>query len=390
MFEISVFNKVSNNGLKLFNSNHYSLTEENLNSADGIILRSYKLLDVNFPKNLKAIARAGAGYNNIPVEKCSENGIVVFNTPGANANGVMELTLLSLLLSSRKVYEGITWAENLKSDVSAQVEKEKNQFAGPEIKHKTLGVIGLGAIGVLVANMGIKLGMDVIGYDPYMSVKQALGLSWDVEYADSLDTLLSKSDYMTLHIPLIDKTNKFANEVFFAKIKNNARLINISRGGLVDTDAVIKALESGKLSKYVTDFPDEKLLKCETAICIPHLGASTPESEENCAVMAVKQLKNYLENGNIINSVNFPQCTMERSNGSTRITIMNKNVSNIIGSYTNILAKYNLNIDDMINKSKGDYAYNIIDVSGDLNANVLKEIEAIEGIIKIRLIEKQK
>ena len=301
----------------------------------------------------------------------------------------MELTLLSLLLSSRKVYEGITWAGNLVSDVSTQVEKGKNQFAGPEIKNKTLGVIGLGAIGVLVANMGIKLGMDVIGYDPYISVKQALGLSWDVKYAESIDGLLSKADYVTLHIPLIDKTSKFANKDFFAKIKDDARLINISRGGLVDTDAVIEALESGKLAKYVTDFPDEKLLKNENAICIPHLGASTPESEENCAVMAVKQLKNYLENGNIINSVNFPQCAMERSVGSTRITIMNRNISNIIGSYTNILAKYKLNIADMINKSKGDYAYNIIDINGDIDEEIINEIKAIEGIIKVRLIKKE-
>ncbi|MCD6436559.1 MAG: 3-phosphoglycerate dehydrogenase [Clostridiales bacterium] len=387
MFDISVFNKVSNNGLKLFNSDIYSLKEENLESADGIVLRSYKLLDAVFPKNLKAIARAGAGYNNIPVEKCSENGIVVFNTPGANANGVMELTLLSLLLSSRKVYEGIKWAEDLQGDISPQVEKGKGAFAGIEIKNKTLGVIGLGAIGVLVANMGIRLGMNVIGYDPYMSVKGALGLSWDVKYAESLDIILGKSDYLTLHIPLVDNTKKFVNEEILDKLKNQARLINISRGGLVDSDAVVKALNSGKLARYVTDFPDEKLLACENAICIPHLGASTLESEENCAIMAVEQLKNYLENGNIINSVNFPKCSMERAVDTLRITIMNKNISNMIGSYTNIFAKNNINIIDMINKSKGDYAYNIIDVRGKVTQDILKEIEAIEGIIKVRLIK---
>jgi D-3-phosphoglycerate dehydrogenase len=387
MFDISVFNKVSNKGLKLFNKGNYVINKKNLESADGIILRSKNLLNVNFPKNLKAIARAGAGYNNIPIEKCSKNGIVVFNTPGANANGVMELTLLSLLISSRKVYEGMKWAENLQENVSTQIEKGKSNFAGPEIKNKTLGVIGLGAIGVLVANMGIKLGMNVIGYDPYMSVKRALGLSWDVKYAESLDSLLSKSDYLTLHMPLVDNTKEFVNEEFFTKIKNNSRLINISRGGLVDTDAVIKALGSKKLAKYVTDFPDEKLLACENAICIPHLGASTPESEENCAIMASKQLINYLENGNIDNSVNFPQCNMERTINTTRITVMNKNVSNMIGSYTAIFAKYHINIIDMINKSKDDYAYNIIDVTGDITLELLREIESIKGIIKVRLIK---
>jgi|LGOV01.1.fsa_nt_gb D-3-phosphoglycerate dehydrogenase len=387
MFDISVFNKVSNNGLKLFNPNLYAINEENLESADGIVLRSYKLLDAVFPENLKAIARAGAGYNNIPVEKCSENGIVVFNTPGANANGVMELTLISLLLSSRKIYEGIKWANDLQGDVGVQVEKGKSSFAGPEIKNKTLGVVGLGAIGVLVANMGIKLGMKVIGYDPYISVKGALGLSWDVKYAESLDEILGKSDYVTLHMPLMDSTKGFVNEEFLKKLKDNARLVNISRGGLVDTDEVVKALESGKLAKYVTDFPDEKLLACENAICVPHLGASTPESEENCAVMAVEQLADYLENGNIVNSVNFPMCTMERTIGADRVIIISKNISNMIGSYTNILTKYDVNIVDMINKSKGDYCYNIIDVNGNVNEEFIKEIEAIEGVIKVRLIK---
>ncbi len=386
MFEISMFNKVSESGMKLFNNDNYMINEGDLKSSDGIILRSEKLHDKAFSSNLKAIARAGAGYNNIPVEKCTEKGIVVFNTPGANANGVMELTLLSLLLSSRKVYEGIMWTKELEDDISSNVEKGKKNFAGPELKNKTFGVIGLGAIGVLVANMGIKMGMDVIGYDPYMSVKRALGLSWDVKYAESLDELLSNADYISIHIPLMEKTKGFINEEILNKVKDGARLINNSRGGLVDINAVVNALKSGKLSKYVTDFPDKLLLNCENAICIPHLGASTPESEENCAIMAANQLIGFLENGNIINSVNYPKCVMERIEGTQRITIMNKNISNMIGSYTKIFSEYNINIIDMINKSKGEYAYNIIDVEGDIAKEMIGEIENLEGIIKVRLI----
>jgi D-3-phosphoglycerate dehydrogenase len=387
MFKISVFNKVSERGMELFNKESYEISKENLVSADGIILRSAKLNEKIFPSNLKAIARAGAGYNNIPIEKCTQNGIVVFNTPGANANGVMELTLLSLLLSSRKVYEGIEWAKNLKGDISSQVEKNKSNFAGLEIKNKTLGVIGLGAIGVLVANMGIKMGMNVIGYDPYMSVKRALGLSWDVKYAESLDELLNKADFITLHMPLMDKTKNFINNEVLRKVKKGAKLINNSRGGLVDSSAVIEALNSGKLSKYITDFPDELLLNRENVICIPHLGASTPESEVNCAVMAANQLIDYLENGNIINSVNYPECNLERVAGTSRLTIMNKNFSNMISSYTSIFVKYNINIIDMINKSKGEYAYNIIDVKGKIVDDLIKEIADFDGIIKVRLIK---
>jgi len=386
MFEISVFNKVSAKGMKLFNNDSYTINEGNLESSDGIILRSEKLNDKILPENLKAIARAGAGYNNIPVEKCTEKGIAVFNTPGANANGVMELTLLSLLLSSRKVYEGIVWAKELEDNIASNVEKGKKNFAGPEIKNKTFGVIGLGAIGVIVSNMGIKMGMDVIGYDPYMSVKRALGLSWDVKYAESLDELLTKADYISIHIPLMEKTKEFINEEILNKVKDGARLINNSRGGLVDINAIINALKSGKLSKYVTDFPDELLLNCENVICIPHLGASTPESEENCAIMAANQLIDFLENGNIVNSVNYPKCIMERIKGTARITIMNKNISNMIGSYTKIFFEYNINIIDMINKSKGEYAYNIIDVEGDITKEMIRKIENLKGIIKVRLI----
>jgi D-3-phosphoglycerate dehydrogenase len=386
MFNISIFNKVSDKGLKRFGDQNYNFLTEDLSSCDGLVLRSYKLHDAVFPEQLKAIARAGAGTNNIPVDQCSEKGIVVFNTPGANANGVMELTLLSMLISSRKVYDGIKWAETLSGDVGPQVEKGKKAFGGPEIGGKTLGVIGLGAIGVKVANMGIKMGMDVIGYDPYMSVKGALGLSWDVKYAESMDAVINNADYLTLHIPLMEKTKGFVNYEIISKMKSGARLINMSRGGLVDTDAVVEGLESGKLSCYVTDFPDEKVIQCDRAICIPHLGASTPESEENCAVMAVDQLKDYLENGNIVNSVNFPKCTMERAEGAKRITIMNTNVPNMIGSFTSILAKYDAVIVDMINKSRGDLAYNIIDVTSEIKPSMIEELEAAEGIIKVRIV----
>lgn len=386
MFEISVFNKVSNTGMDRFDTQRYIIKQESLESCDGIVLRSQKLHDAEFPATLKAIARAGAGTNNIPIERCSEKGIVVFNTPGANANGVMELTLLALLLSSRKVYEGITWAQTLEGDVGAQVEKGKKAFAGPEIAGKTLGVIGLGAIGVKVANMGIKLGMKVVGYDPYMSVKGALGLSWDVTYAESLDAVLANADYLTLHIPLLDKTKGFVDGEMIDKMKDGARLLNMSRGGLVNTTDVVAALESGKLNAYVTDFPDEALIQCEKALCIPHLGASTPESEENCAVMAVDQLMDYLENGNIVNSVNLPTCTLERSEGTTRLTILNRNVPNMIGSFTAVLARHHINIVDMINKSRGELAYNILDVTPQVTDHEVEELEALEGIIRVRVL----
>jgi D-3-phosphoglycerate dehydrogenase len=386
MYNISTFNKISPVGLNLFEKNKYTLSEENLNDVQGIVLRSYKLHDVELPDSLKAIARAGAGVNNIPIQKCTEKGVVVFNTPGANANGVMELTLLGLLMSSRKVTEGIEWVNSLEGDVSKEVEKGKSQFKGPEIKGKKLGVIGLGAIGVLVANTGIKLGMDVIGYDPYISVEKAIGLSWDVEYAKSLNYLLKNCDYVTLHIPLMDKTKNFLNKKELQLMKSTARLINMSRGGLVNEDALLKVLKENKLAKYVTDFPNEKLLGNKNVICLPHLGASTYESEENCAVMAVKQLKEYLEEGKITNSVNYPECQLERTEGTERITVFNKNVPHMISSLSSVLANNDINIIEMVNKSKGDFAYNVIDIKGDISKDILEKIKSIDGIIKVRHI----
>jgi D-3-phosphoglycerate dehydrogenase len=343
--------------------------------------------DVELPESLNAIARAGAGYNNIPVEKCTEKGVVVFNTPGANANGVKELTLLSLLLSSRKVVEGIDWVNSLDGDVEKQVEKGKSQFDGPEIEGKTLGVVGLGAIGVLVANLGIKLGMKVIGYDPYISVQKAIGLSWDVKYSTSLNSLFAEADYVSLHIPLMDKTKGFMDEEKISKMKKGARLINMSRGGLVDDDAILKALKEGRVSKFVTDFPTDNLINKEGVICIPHLGASTPESEENCATMAVDQIMDYLENGNITNSVNYPDCFLDKNPNTQRIVVLNKNVPNMISSLSSVFSKYDINIIAMVNKSKGDYACNIIDVEPEKgNGKKIEEIKKIEGIIKVRTV----
>jgi D-3-phosphoglycerate dehydrogenase len=388
MFNITTFNKISNEGLKNFDENKYSITPEDISAADGVVLRSFKMHDTELPDSLKAIARAGAGTNNVPVEKCSDKGIVVFNAPGANANGVKEMTLLALLTSSRKVNEGIEWVNNLDGDVEKQVEKGKSQFAGPEIMGKTLGIVGLGAIGVLVANMGIKLGMKVIGYDPYISVQKAIGLSWDMKYSSSLDELFSQADYVSLHLPLLDKTKGFMDEESIAKMKKGAKLINMSRGGLVNDKAILKAIAEGRVSSFVTDFPTDNLINQDGVVCIPHLGASTPESEENCARMVVNQLIEYLEDGNITNSVNFPNCSLERTEGTHRIVVLNKNVPNMIGSLTAVFSKYNANIIEMVNKSKGDYAYNIIDIAGtEVNEEKIAEIKSIEGIIKVRLVD---
>lgn len=385
MYKISVYNKICDEGICLLSEKEYILENENLDNADGLLVRSAKLHDLKFPNSLKAIGRAGAGTNNIPVKECSEKGIVVFNTPGANANGVCELTILGLLLASRKVIDGIAWAKTIEGDVEKKVEKGKEAFGGPEIKGKTLGVVGLGAIGVLVANSGIKLGMNVIGYDPYMSVKNAIGLSWDVKYAESIDALLSRCDYVTLHLPLIKETTEFINKDKIEKMKDGARLLNFSRSSLVKEADVLEALDKGKIFKYVTDFPTEGTLKNEDVINIPHLGASTPEAEENCAIMAVSQLKDFLENGNILNSVNLPNCTLDRNIGSTRITVINRNIPNMIGAITGVLAKNNINIIEMVNKSKGEYAYNIIDVDAIINEENIEEIKKIQGVLRVTI-----
>ncbi|MFC1591568.1 phosphoglycerate dehydrogenase [Thermodesulfobacteriota bacterium] len=387
MFKIQTLNKISSKGLELLPLEQYEYASE-IGHPDAMLVRSQKMHDMELPDTLKAIARAGAGVNNIPLEPCSEKGIVVFNTPGANANGVKELVLMGLFLASRRISQGISWAKNLHGtgvDVGKTIEKGKSDFAGPEICGKKLGVIGLGAIGVMVANDAASLGMEVSGYDPFLSVDSAWGLSRSIKKAISLDSLIADSDYISLHIPLNDKTTGFINKEKFSIMRQGVRILNFARGGLVNDQDLIEAVEKGIVSAYVTDFPTEELLSLDAVIPIPHLGASTPESEENCAVMAVNQLRDYLENGNICNSVNFPECRLAPS-GVKRILIANKNVPNMIGQITPILAQANLNIADMLNKSRGDYAYNIIDVDSDPEASVIEKLQAVEGIIMVRVL----
>lgn len=385
MYQIKTLNQISEVGLKNFGEK-YVINDENA-LPDAVLLRSANLHDAKFSESLVSIARAGAGVNNIPVERCSEEGIVVFNTPGANANAVKELAITAMLLSSRKVYDGILWANSLDgNDVAKQVEKGKAQFVGPEIDGKTLGVIGLGAIGVMLANAAVNLGMNVLGYDPYISVDAAWGLSRAVQRAADLKVLFENSDYISLHVPLTKETNGYINTEAFQQMKYGVRIINLSRGELVNNNDIMTALDSGKVGKYVTDFPSSDIIKHQGVIAIPHLGASTPESEDNCAVMAVKQTKDFLENGNIKNSVNFPNCELGISSAAHRITVAHKNIPNMLGQISTALAEDHINITDMINKSKGDFAYTMIDVESDMTGYDLSKIKQIEGVLKLRLI----
>ncbi len=385
MFKIMTVNKISPRGLELFPRDQYEVASE-LSNPDAIMVRSSPIHDMEFPESVKAIARAGVGTNNIPVERCTEKGIVVFNTPGANANAVKELVVAGLLLSCRRLYEGISWTKSLlgqTEDIPGMVEQHKNQFAGPELMGKTLGVIGLGAIGVMVANAAIGMGMRVIGYDPFISVESAWRLSREVIRAEGLESLLRQSDFITLHTPLTDKTRGLLNEERFAVMKKGVRIMNFARGGLVNNEDLIEALQTGQVAKYVTDFPEEKLLKVENVLCIPHLGASTPEAEENCAIMAATQLKTFLETGNITRSVNYPDCTLERT-GKVRLTVANFNIPNMVGQITAILAKERINISDLLNRHKDGVAYNIIDLDSDISEESLERIQAIDGVIRVR------
>lgn len=387
MYQIQTLNKISKKGLAVLDSNSYNVAEE-VKNPDGIILRSFKMHDMELPSSLRAVARAGAGVNNIPIDKCTENGIVVFNTPGANANAVKELVIAALFLSSRKIVQGIEWAKTLVGEgdaVSSLIEKGKSNFAGPEIQGKTLGVVGLGAIGVRVANAAHHLGMDVVGYDPFLSVDAAWHLTRFAHKANSLDELLSKADYVTIHVPATPSTKGMFNSEAFANMKKGARLLNFSRGELVDENDVQAALESGELASYITDFASEALLKNEKVICLPHLGASTPESEENCAVMAANELKDFLENGNIKNSVNFPNCDMGKAEGA-RVTVLHKNVPSMIKNITDVFASRGVNIANMLNKSKGDNAYTMIDVDGKCDTALVDQIEAMTDVIKVTLL----
>ncbi len=390
MFKIQTLNKISPKGLELFPREDYEIASE-IGHPDAIILRSFKMHDMELPTSLRAIARAGAGTNNIPIDKCSKRGIVVFNTPGANANAVKELVIAGLLLASRDIIDGVVWAQSLKQEgekVAALVEKGKSQFAGCEIRGKKLGVVGLGAIGAMVANDALSLGMEVVGYDPYLSVEAAWELSSDVQKASGLETLLGEVDYLTIHVPLLESTKEMFNAEKFAMMKDGIKIMNFARGGLVNNDDLIDALKSGKVSSYVTDFPESKLLGVKGVIPIPHLGASTVESEDNCAIMATKQVKDFLETGNIKNSVNFPNCELPMISGEKRIIIANKNIPNMIGKITSLLADNGINITDMLNKSKGDIAYNIIDVEGEISKEKIEKLHGIDGIIMVKVIER--
>lgn len=385
MFNILTLNKIAACGLDRLGDNYTITDDENAQDVDGIILRSYKMHDMELPKSLKAVARAGAGVNNIPIDKCTENGICVFNTPGANANAVKELVIAGMLLASRDIIGGVEWAATVTGDDAAkQIEKGKSNFAGSEIKGKTLGVIGLGAIGILVANAAVSLGMNVIGFDPYLSVNNALQLSRKVEIANDQKSVFEAADMITIHVPLTDSTKDTVNAETLAMMKDGVVILNFARGGLVNSTDIKAALESGKVSKYVVDFPDASVLGVKNIIAIPHLGASTEESENNCAVMAADEIKEFLETGNVINSVNFPNCSLPMGSKG-RIAMLHKNVPNVIAGYTNALAS--VNISDMVNKSRGDIAYTIVNTDHEIPESALKAIEAMDTIIAVRVIK---
>ncbi len=384
MYNVLTLNKIAPIGTDRLGSN-YSYGNE-VENPDAVLVRSAAMHDMEFADNLLAIARAGAGTNNIPKDKCTEKGIVVFNTPGANANAVKELVLAGLLLSSRKIVEGIEWEKTtLKGNgdaVGKMVEKGKSQFVGPEIKGKTLGVIGLGAIGILVANAAAALGMQVIGYDPFMSVSNALRLDPSVKLMKNNEEVMTNCDYLTIHVPLTPDTKDLVDADMIAKMKDKVRILNFSRDGLVNSTAVLGAIKSGKVAKYVTDFGTDDILGEENVICLPHLGASTPESEENCAVMACDQVKEYLENGNIVNSVNYPAISLPRNTNDTRFCVMHKNVPELLKK---VLSELNGNIENMLSKSRGEYAYTILDVAGADKTDADK-IAAVDGVIRVRVI----
>ena len=386
MYKVKTLNKISDIGLKEFTDN-YSFTEE-LNEADAVLVRSADMKSLEFSGNLLAVARAGAGVNNIPLDKCAEQGIVVFNTPGANANAVKELVIAGLLLAARDVVGGINWVQANKDaeGLSKLVEKEKSNFAGNEIEGKKLGVIGLGAIGVLVANAAKRLGMEVYGCDPYISVEHAWSLSRDVIHVKTVEEIFRTCDYITVHVPLMDATKHMINADSLKLMKDGVVILNFSRDALANDEDIEKALVCGKVKKYVTDFPNEKSANMDGVIAIPHLGASTEESEDNCAVMAVKEIMNYLENGSIKNSVNYPNCEVAKLISKARITLLHKNIPSMITKFTTVLSSYNVNIEEMVNKSRGDYAYSVFDIDTEVTEEMKKALSEIEGVLKVRAI----
>ena len=389
MLKIQTLNQISDKGLVRFPKQDYQVGQD-IKNADAILVRSQKLSMENINSNLKAVARAGAGVNNIPVDSYTKEGIVVFNTPGANANAVKELVLCGLLLSSRGILQGINWVNSLSPDMdgaemSKLIESEKKNFKGMELKGKTLGIVGLGAIGAMVADAAIQMGMKVLGYDPAISVNAAWRLANQIEKQENLTSLISRSDFVTLHLPVLESTRNLIDRKVINYFKSGAVLLNFSRDAIVDEGALLEALNNGRLSNYVTDFPSQELLKSKKAILLPHIGASTDEAEENCAIMAVDQLRNFLENGTIENSVNFPSLALEKTD-SFRIAIINQNVPRMLGQILSILADKDINVLDMLNKSRNDVAYNLIDIETKPSEDTLDEIRAIEDVIKVWLI----
>ena len=388
MYRIKTMNKISSAGLAHLDKSRF-LVGEDVTNEDGILVRSAPMHDYVFPSELRCIARAGAGTNNIPIDRCSENGIVVFNTPGANANAVKELVIAAMLIASRDILGGADWvqeqAHTPKVDVAAAVEKGKSAFVGPELYRKTLGVIGLGAIGALVCNIALDLGMDVYGYDPFLSVDAALRLDRHVHVVHDVNELYKVSDYVTIHVPYNNSTKDFINAEAISKMKGQVRVLNLARGGLVNDEDMIAALESGRVAKYVTDFPDDRITTVKNVIALPHLGASTPESEENCAIMAVRQLRDYLVNGNITNSVNLPNVSQEWS-GISRLCLIHKNVPAMLTQIMSALSDDGINVENMTNKSKKDYAYTMVDVNTRITDQVADELRAIPGVIRVRVL----
>ncbi len=387
MYQVHYLNKISPKGTALW-TDKYTAVEE-LEQAQAVLVRSAAMHELTLPESLLAVARAGAGVNNIPLGSCAEKGVVVFNTPGANAGSVTELALCGMLLGSRDIVGGINWVQSIKdtSDIAKQVEKGKAKFAGNEIAGKKLGVIGLGAIGGRLANAAIKLGMDVYGYDPHISIDAAWHLNHNIVHVRQLDELYAECDIVSLHVPLLDATKKMINAETLAKMKDGVILLNFARDLLVDDDALAEALESGKVRRYITDFPNEKTANMPGVIAIPHLGASTEESEDNCAKMAVRQVMDYLENGNIRNSVNFPECNLGLCNKAGRVTIMHRNIPNCLSRFTTAVSGEGINISDMMNRSKGDYAYTMLDLDQPVPENVIHALEQVEGVLRVRKIK---
>lgn len=387
MFQINCLNPISKVGLDNLTAD-YQLTED-VNAAEGILVRSASMHEMELPENLLAVARAGAGVNNIPLDKCAEKGIVVFNTPGANANGVKELVIAGMLLAARDVVGGIEWVRSAKDDenIAKTAEKEKKNFAGTEIEGKKLGVIGLGAIGVKVANAAVGLGMEVYGYDPYLSVNAAWNLSRSVKHVFSVDDIYAECDYITVHVPLLDSTKGMINKEAIDKMKDGVIILNFARDLLANEEDVLKGIESGKVARYVSDFPNPTTAGKKGCIVIPHLGASTEESEDNCAVMAVEEIKDYLENGNIKNSVNYPACDMGVCTKAGRVAIFHKNIANMITKFTAVFGDKGINISDMTNKSKGEVAYTMLDIESPVPEDAIAALEAIDGVFRVRIVK---